>query len=82
MPLDPEQPIAPLESATIRAAVKLIAVNVATVVFQLTGKTLDVAWINTAIDQGIPVLVCSINLYYASRAIIGRMNATQTIRKG
>ena len=82
MPLDPQDPISPLQSATIRAALKAIAVNFVTILAVVTGKTLDIDVINQGIDLGVPLVVNGISIYYAIRAIRARINATETIKKG
>ncbi len=82
MPLDPQDPISPLESDTIRAALKAIAINVVTLATIFTGKTFNIDAVQHAIDLGVPLAVNFISIYYAARAIQGRVNATQTIKKG
>lgn len=82
MSLDDQDPISPLQSGTIRAALKAIAVNVVAIIAVVTGKTLDVGVINQAIDLGVPLLANGVSIYYAWRAIRARVNATETIRKG
>ncbi len=82
MPLDPASPISPLQSGTIRAALKAIAVNVVTIVAVVTGKTMDIDFINQAIDLGVPLIANGISIYYAYRAIRARIDATETVQKG
>jgi hypothetical protein len=82
MPLDPTAPITPLQSGTIRAALKAIAVNVVAIVAVVTGKALDIDLINQAIDLGVPLIFNGISIYYAYKSIRGRINATETITKG
>jgi hypothetical protein len=80
MTLDP-QSITPLQSDTIKAALKAIAVNGITLLAVLTGKAFDVDAVNQSIDLGAPIAVSLINLYYSVRVIQGRINATKTIAK-
>lgn len=82
MPLDSSAPISPLESGTIRAALKAIAVNVVTIMAVVSGKTLDIDLINQAIDLGVPLIANGMTIYYAWRAIRARIEATATIKKG
>ena len=82
MPLDPQDPISHLESDTIRAAAKAIIFNALTLLAFFTGKTYDIAFIQHAIDLGVQAVINLISIYYLVRVIQGRINATQTIKKG
>jgi len=80
MTLDPAS-ITPLQSDTIKAALKAIAVNGIALLTIFTGKAFNVDAINQAIDLGVPMIINGISMYYAYRAIQGRINATKTITK-
>lgn len=80
--MDETNPITPLQSATVRAAAKAIAVNLLALVTVATGKAFDVDAINAALDQGLTLAVNAVSIYYAWGAIRGRMAATQVIKKG
>lgn len=82
MPLDSQDPISPLQSDTVRAAIKAIVINVVTLIAVFSGKQFNIAQIQTAIDYGLPLLANLLSMYYGWRAIQGRINATQTIKKG
>lgn len=79
--MDEINTITPFQSETIKAAVKCIAVNAATLITLATGKAFDVDAINAALDQGAGLVINAISMYYAWKAYRGRMNATATIIK-
>lgn len=73
--------ITPLQSSTIRAALKAIAVNFATIITLVTGWAFDIDAISRVVEFDATVAICLVNIYYAFRAIQGRISATQTIAK-
>ena len=75
-----DAPITPLQSGTIRAALKAIAVNLLALVTVATGKAFDIQGVQTLIDNGVTLGVNAVSIYYGVRAIRGRMNATATIQ--
>ena len=79
MALNDTNGISPLQSGTIRAALKAIAVNVVTIIAVITGKTFDIDIINQAIDLGVPLIANGLTIWYGCKAIHARMRATETI---
>ena len=80
--MDDTDPITPLQSATVRAALKAVAVNALALVTVATGKAFDLDAVNSLLDGGVTLAVNAITIYYGVRAIRGRINATKTITKG
>ena len=76
-----DAPIPPLQSATIRAALGLIVVNVLALVTMATGKAFDIAAIQDLLDRGVTLAVNAVTIYYGVKAIRGRIAATEPIRK-
>ena len=79
--MDDTDPITPLQSATIRAALKAIAVNLLALATAATGKAFDLDAVQELLDGGVTLAVNAVTIYYAVRAIAGRINATQPIQK-
>lgn len=75
-----DAPITPLQSGTIRAALKAIAVNALALVTVATGKAFDIQAVQTLIDDGVTLAVNAASIYFAYKTIRGRMNATATIQ--
>lgn len=78
--MDDTDPITPLQSATVRAALKAVAVNALALVTVATGKAFDLDAVNALLDGGVTLAVNAITIYYGVRAIRGRINATRTIQ--
>ena len=72
--------ITPLQSGTIRAALKLIAVNALVLVTAATGRVFDMAEIQDLIDNGVTLAFNAVSIYYGVKAIRSRMGATATIQ--
>jgi hypothetical protein len=73
--------IAPLQSATIRAALKAIALNAVTLLTLATGKAFDIDAIQDALDYGVTMAINAASIWYGYKAIRARMNATAVIKK-
>ena len=79
--MDETNTITPLQSETIKAALKAIAINAIALLTILTGKAFDITQIQNAIDAGVPLGINIISIYYAYKTYRGRMNATAIIKK-
>ena len=79
--MDELNTITPLQSDTIKAALKAIAFNAVTLITLATGKAFDIDAINSALDQGAGLVINLVSIYYGWRAYRGRMNATAIIKK-
>ena len=78
--MDETDPITPLQSATVRAALKAVAVNLLALVTVATGKAFDVDAVNHLVDAGATAAVNALSIYYAWKAYRGRLKATKVIR--
>ena len=78
--MDDTDPISPLQSSTIRAALKTIAVNLLALVTVATGKAFDLTAVQDALDGGVTLAVNAVTIYYGVKAIRGRIAATETIK--
>ena len=76
-----DAPISPLQSSTIRAALKAILLNALTLVTMLTGKVFDIGQLQDLLDRGVTLAVNAATIYYGVNAIRGRIAATEPIRK-
>ena len=79
--MDDTDPITPLQSATVRAALKAIAVNALALVTVATGKAFDLDAVQELLDGGVTLVVNAVTIWYGWKAIRARINATQTIQK-
>lgn len=79
--MDEDNTITPLESATIRNALKMIALNVLTLITMATGKVFDIEAIQNLLDQGATLGINAVSVYYGCKAIRARINATEIIKK-
>ncbi len=79
--LDNTNTISPLQSQTVLSAIKAMVPQIVLILTQITGKVFDVDTINNAINDGYSLIASGISLFYIVRAIKGRINATQAIKK-
>lgn len=82
MPLDPQEPISPLQSATIRAAIYIIIVKVTSILGLIGVSAVYVEAINHYSAMIAEIGSDGIAIVLAFRVIRGRINATETIKKG
>ena len=78
--MDETDPITPLQSATVRAALKAVAVNLLALVTVATGKAFDLDAVNHLIDTGATTAVNVASIYYAWKTYRGRLAATKIIQ--
>ena len=81
MPLDPANPITPLQSRTIRAVLGIVVTNVASTLTQLGVSAVSVQEFTTVANTTISIASNLITLYLAWKAYHARVNATETIQK-
>ena len=79
MTLNDSEPITPLQSQTIKAALAAIVLNTVTLITVFTGRTFDIEAIQEMVDFGIPMAVNFLSIYFGWKAIKGRMKATHMI---
>jgi hypothetical protein len=74
-----QEPINPLQSSTIRAAIIAIVTNVLAIAAYFTGKVFDIELVRVLTEQGLIVLTAGVNIWFGWKAFKGRVNATQHI---
>lgn len=78
--MDELNTITPLQSDTIKAALKAIAMNAVTLITLATGKAFDIDAIQHALDYGVTMAINAASIWYGYRAIRARIGATQIIK--
>lgn len=79
--MDEINTITPLQSDTIKAALKAIAANVGCLISLYTGKPYDGDMADFLINNGVTIAANAASIWYAWKAIRGRINATAIIAK-
>ena len=82
MPLDSTEPIAPLQSATIRAIIRGAIATSLAIILRATGKAVDDSFVKDISENGTDLLFLLYALWCYWKAYKGRVNATETIKKG
>lgn len=81
MPLNHQDPIAPTQSATIRAALGIIVVKVAALLAAVGASAAAIDAFNQYAGLAVEVVTDCLAIYLAFRVIRHRINATETIQK-
>lgn len=81
MPLNNQDPIAPGQSATIQAAIKIVVLNVSALLATVGISSESIQLFDRYGNLVVAIIPFAINIYLAFRVIKHRINATETIQK-
>jgi hypothetical protein len=79
MPLDAQETISRLQSASVRNSLILIAVNGLALFAAISGKTFDIESIQKAMETWLPLLINAASMLWGWNAYRGRVTAETKI---